>query len=816
MAAVIQIGASAPTVQYALAYAALAWPVLPVHSVTQTIDTRGVAAIRCSCGDASCRSVGKHPRLPQGLTQASTSPDLIRQWWSAWPTANLAIRTGTTVWVLDIDAKSGGFESLAALEQQYGPLPATLTARTQGGGRHYFFVGGSDIPSSTARIAPGIDTRGVGGYVVVEPSTIRAGYAFDDWDPLDGSRPVLEAAPAWLRDKLLQRALPAPIAAVEVDPLEVAKVRSALAALPAADVDSYHDWIECGLALHASGWGGAAYELWDSWSRQSDKYDPKVQRAKWATFKDDKGIGNRELASIFDRAQKHGWVNPDSTAAKQAAEIVAQRQAAAAQATAAMRDIIVEQGSARLPANDEIELTVDGPAFKPFPVDVLNDAWRWVSGRHRDVHPALSQAGVLAILATAAGRRYQTHDQQPLLLSIGLVTETTSDSEYVGFAVEDALRAAGMGACLSTTRITSPAVLYQALQRQPVRCYIAPDFGDQLQFCRRQPSGLLEQVLTAYAQRLHAGRDLHLEWSELGLKQPVGTDSTVRILAPHMSILAAIAGSQAHTVFRRSEISRGLVNSMLFAHAAGDSGWIKARAAKIQPVPFQLLALLRAMRGYADETTQEPSGASLGDMAANAPELLVVAMAGDLASQEALLLERYEREGQDIKRLARGAVRNLSRIASLLAIAENYSAPVVHDRHLDWAAFTIGVMLDETVSRYGLLDGSDDKQGLASKLAEFVEGYGRHGVSDRDAKRRSGALRRLKTAAEQDDLIGRLLATGEIVRYRIAGSRSAGVLLHSRYVKPAADAAVTSVTQVSHAGCDTEIGVITGESGQNQ
>ncbi len=56
----------------ALAYAAEGWPVLPLHT------PRGQ---QCSCGRADCGSVGKHPRTRNGLTDASTDPDTIREWW---------------------------------------------------------------------------------------------------------------------------------------------------------------------------------------------------------------------------------------------------------------------------------------------------------------------------------------------------------------------------------------------------------------------------------------------------------------------------------------------------------------------------------------------------------------------------------------------------------------------------------------------------------------------------------------------------------------------------------------------------------------
>jgi hypothetical protein len=41
--------------------------------------------------------------------------------------------------VLDVDPRHGGDITLALLEQKHGPLPVTWTAKTGGGGAHYFF-----------------------------------------------------------------------------------------------------------------------------------------------------------------------------------------------------------------------------------------------------------------------------------------------------------------------------------------------------------------------------------------------------------------------------------------------------------------------------------------------------------------------------------------------------------------------------------------------------------------------------------------------------------------------------------------------------
>ena len=107
---------------------------------------------------------------------------------------NIGIPTGSVsgFWVLDIDGDDGE-ASLAALERIHGPLPATRTVITGSGGRHLWFRYSGPIPSTTGRIAPGLHSRGDGGYVIAPPSIHpnRRRYEFASCDEL-------AAAPEWL------------------------------------------------------------------------------------------------------------------------------------------------------------------------------------------------------------------------------------------------------------------------------------------------------------------------------------------------------------------------------------------------------------------------------------------------------------------------------------------------------------------------------------------------------------------------------------------------------------------------------------------
>lgn len=71
---------------------------------------------------------GKRPLLPAWPTVTATV-ELVEEWWARYPDANVGIRTGGGLAVLDIIPRHGGTDALADLEALYGPLPATPAGR---------------------------------------------------------------------------------------------------------------------------------------------------------------------------------------------------------------------------------------------------------------------------------------------------------------------------------------------------------------------------------------------------------------------------------------------------------------------------------------------------------------------------------------------------------------------------------------------------------------------------------------------------------------------------------------------------------------
>lgn len=147
-------------IQQALLYARDNFRVFPLH----TFNKDG-----CTCGRADCSSAGKHPRTKNGVKDATTDEQQIRQWWTRWPMANIGIATGNGLYVIDVDcAKGGNYESLAELGIK--GLLWTRTVATGSGGYHFYLRCEEPLPNTAGKLGPYIDTRCEGGYVVAPPS----------------------------------------------------------------------------------------------------------------------------------------------------------------------------------------------------------------------------------------------------------------------------------------------------------------------------------------------------------------------------------------------------------------------------------------------------------------------------------------------------------------------------------------------------------------------------------------------------------------------------------------------------------------------
>ena len=208
----------------------------------------------------------KRPLTARGFYAAKADGDD-----AAWPLVGVPTGSLSGLDVLDIDPDGVDWYKL-----EFDALPMTRAHETRRGGLHLWFKHADGLRCSTGRIAPGVDVRGDGGYVI---DWSREGLSFEDW-------PICEW-PSWLlalaigvRSNRDLRRKSAP------------RVGTTSGVLGTLDVMQYRnrgDWLRVMMAAHAA---GIDREEFIQWSTSDPLYagDAEEIERQWNALRADGGI----------------------------------------------------------------------------------------------------------------------------------------------------------------------------------------------------------------------------------------------------------------------------------------------------------------------------------------------------------------------------------------------------------------------------------------------------------------------------------------------------------------------------------------------
>ena len=142
----------------------------------------------CEQGIA-CFPCGAHkrPTTPHGFKEATAEISGLRRLWLDYPGHLVGVPTGQPNGfdVIDIDARNGGATWFATNRPR---LEQNRIHRTRSGGLHIFFQHEPLQRCSAGKVAPGVDVRADGGYIIWWPAAgfrVLADYPLKPW-------------PAWL------------------------------------------------------------------------------------------------------------------------------------------------------------------------------------------------------------------------------------------------------------------------------------------------------------------------------------------------------------------------------------------------------------------------------------------------------------------------------------------------------------------------------------------------------------------------------------------------------------------------------------------
>lgn len=654
--------------EYALAYAGIGWAVVPLHWIDNG---------HCSCGRTDCPSPGKHPYslvARHGAHDASKDPATIARWWAQHPRMAVGIATGAASGfvVVDIDPRNGGDVTWGALCDRNGGEPDTAQARTGGGGRHLLFQ--HDAERVMRSPGKGIDVKGDGGLIVVEPSMHMSGkqYSWDtEADPLTGG--VIAPAPGWLSQPRAadvvtagRDANGAPVSRAVgiIPPQQAADVRAALRYL---DADSYEVWVQVGMALHSTD-ATEAFPIWCEWASASTKYKEIEQRQKWVSF------GQRSLGlhieSIFWWARDAGW--PGSVPIAVPAEQVT---------LAAPVQMEQPAGLLELPG-------------------ALGHFVRWVNATSPRAQPAFAVSTALALGATVCGRRYRTTRNNFSSLYLVHVGKSGSGKEHARTAIYSALTAAEWPQLIGGNGFSSDSAVISSLLLQPSHITIIDEIGALLGNIQAEGAYMARSAVTSLVE---AWGNLHGSMRPKSLSMLSATrdqiDAALKRVVhnPALTLLGMTTPRTFYGALTESSIEGGFLSRLLIIET--DIGRQMPGVPSNEFVPAVVVDWIKAVR------THQASRGNLAAVDAGpdaVPTFTEVPI--DRAAQS--VFDDYMREtitsADDLEQegMAELEVRSVEkamRIAMSLAVSSDPFAPTITRMEAEWAVAYVNHWTARTV-----------------------------------------------------------------------------------------------------------------------
>jgi hypothetical protein len=729
-------------IDYALRYAAqLHWAVFPLYSIVNG---------RCDCGKKDCTNPGKHPRTMHGLKDATTDEVQIRKWWGMWPTANIAVATGSRsgIVVLDVDKKPerDGEETLEHLVRTHGAPADTVEQISGSGGHHYFYLApAATIRNSNDKLGRGIDVRGEDGYIIVEPSSHVSGRSYG-WEassnPLDGVQ--LAASPAWLDALASVRTNGAAHQVVgdpDVEPLDadkVAEIRAAAAAIPADNRDT---WREVGMSIHSIAPTQQGFGLWCEWSQTSEKFDPVDQARVWRSFRSS-GI---TLSTLFSLAKRHGWHDPHGYVPS--AEVVGAEPPA--------------------PAVEEDEAP-PVPAELLNPPGILKTIVEYDLATAAKPQPQLAVQGAIALASAVLGRKYVTDRRNHPALFLCSIAESGEGKEHVKTVIERCLMSAQQDRLINGGYASAQGVISKLIQ-QPAHLTFIDELGRMLEAAKRTTGAHKTEAITNLIEafgRCH-GVMLDTAKSTKGMSaRDAEEQMRRRIHNPSITLMALSSPKAFYESLSDRSVADGFLGRFIIVEST-----LPRRVSETpldRPPPTEIRTWIEAVRNR-NGGNLAPYVLPPSDQPAPLIPLCIQPLAMDAFKEfeSRLVVEMNQLDDEGLSPLLVRSKEIAMRLALVLALAEDPTADTVEIQHARWAiayvdfyAHQLVRLVRDRVAPNDFLRWQADALRLIKKSAE-------RGMTERELFKLSRVLQSLNDI-QFGQVMSKLVGRGEVFFHKFA------------------------------------------------
>lgn len=646
----------------------------------------------------------KRPLTEHGFKDASTDETTIRRWFADPAAVMIGMPTGRAsgLVVVDVDIKDGrqGMDWLNANSHR---LPQTRTIRTGSGGLHlYLRHWGEVVRNSASRIAPGIDVRGDGGYVIVVPSP--------NYVVADAAEPA--EADGWLRALLCppEPALaprPAPRArdAVPDAYAEVALREELDRAASAPDGTRNHTIHEVAVKLGTLVGAGLL-------PRGLVEAELGAIAAQWP---------NRpKTLDTIKRGIDYGQAHPRDLPEREPTPVAEDVHPAA-------------PFLARLAAMQRAKPSVE--AAEPIPVDIMSPGGvlqMLVDASVRTAirpQPFLALGAAICAVGVLAGRKYRTSTDLRTNIYAAAVAESGGGKDHAPEIIRRCFDAAKLDRYLGGETIASGRAVLSSLEQHPARLFMVDEFG---------------MFLTTVTGGKAAPHRAEI-WSELmklfsrakGIYR--GTEYANKKEAPRIDInqpCACFYGTTTPSTFwsalEGGALTDGSLARFLVFVTDNDRPDRNEGAGIFTPSQDLLDALKAIVRGQGDALPPGnlPGGAFVAAMTAmDEPDPYTVPMA---AGAERLHRQRQAGEDEWARKVAgtlQAAIvnrlgENAAKLALISAISRDPAHPEIAERDVEWAWLLAEHCTRTLLKDAGRFMADSDYERKVNRLVEIITKHG--------------------------------------------------------------------------------------------
>lgn len=597
----------------------------------------------------------KRPVTEHGFHDASTEPATIRRLFALPGAALIGMPTGeaTGIIVLDVDRKENR-QGGDWLDANSSRMVQTRTIRTGSGGLHlYFRHPGQRVRNSNDKIAPGIDVRGDGGYVIVCPS---AGYSLAD------DAPVADV-PAWLLPAICPPEpvhVPQPMRRIASDgsPYGLAALQDECDAIRRAGWGNQESTLNSaslkigGLIAGGELPSSAAQDLVSAGRAMSNQ----PGRPRW-TDRDISEKVRRGIAAGMPRS-----ATPHDDLPQAGAGIIAKAHAMAAKPPKAL-------------------------PVAPGLMDCGGALGAFVTYCNRTAispQPFLALAAGICGIGALAGRRYRTRTNlRTNIYAVG-IADSGAGKDHARKKWKNVLATAGLTRYLGGEDIASGPAVLAALQRHPAVLFQIDEFGDWLSGVLGKNAPLHKRQVAERFKTLYSSADSFVSGTEYANQKGKDGRAKEDIMQPHACLYGTTTPGQFWSAIEAGSMHDGLLARMLMF--VSPVSYPDEADPDDMDAPPELIETLQEIAAGPGGEVGNLSG--LMSASANPEPHLVPASADAEVAIRALRREQLamqrRAEGTYVTAIAARWAENAVKLALVRAVSDNPGAPSITVQDVAW------------------------------------------------------------------------------------------------------------------------------------